>query len=64
MDEGQIAFALAGIGSALWGKRVDATRVAFVIRACSFLPLLSLAVSFPPELRNPDPNWIQFASPS
>jgi len=64
MDEGQIALGLAGIGSALWGKRADATRVEFVIRAFSSLPLLNLAVWFPPGLRHPDPNWIQFASPS
>lgn len=46
------AFGLAGIASAVLGKLADATSILFVIKACSFLPLLGLLTAFLPELKN------------
>src|SRR5690242_14507519 len=36
------AFGMAGIGSAVLGKLADATSILFVIKVCSFLPLIGL----------------------
>ncbi len=46
-----VAFGLAGIGSAVLGKLADATSIAFVIKVCSFLPLLGLLTAFLPNLK-------------
>jgi FSR family fosmidomycin resistance protein-like MFS transporter len=46
------AFGLAGIASAVLGKLADATSILFVIKACSFLPLLGLLTAFLPNLKN------------
>ena len=46
------AFGLAGIASAVLGKLADATSIIFVIKACSFLPLLGLLTAFLPNLKN------------
>jgi FSR family fosmidomycin resistance protein-like MFS transporter len=45
------AFGMAGIGSAVLGKLADATSIIFVIKVCSFLPLLGLLTGFLPELK-------------
>lgn len=46
------AFGMAGIASAVLGKLADATSILFVIKACSFLPLLGLLTAFLPNLKN------------
>jgi FSR family fosmidomycin resistance protein-like MFS transporter len=46
------AFGMAGIASAVLGKLADATSILFVIKACSFLPLLGLLTGFLPDLKN------------
>jgi MFS transporter, FSR family, fosmidomycin resistance protein len=46
------AFGLAGIASAVLGKLADATSIIFVVKACSFLPLLGLLTAFLPNLKN------------
>src|SRR3954470_17836982 len=46
------AFGMAGIASAVLGKLADATSIIFVIKACSFLPLLGLLTAFLPNLKN------------
>jgi len=46
------AFGLAGIASAILGKLADATSIIFVVKACSFLPLLGLLTAFLPNLKN------------
>ena len=46
------AFGMAGIASAVLGKLADATSILFVIKACSFLPLLGLLTAFLPDLKN------------
>jgi len=46
-----VAFGLAGIASAVLGKLADATSIAFVMQACSFLPLLGLLTVFLPNLK-------------
>ena len=46
------AFGLAGIASAVLGKLADATSILFVVKACSFLPLLGLLTAFLPNLKN------------
>lgn len=46
------AFGLAGIASAILGKLADATSILFVIKVCSFLPLIGLLTAFLPNLKN------------
>lgn len=46
------AFGMAGIASAVLGKLADATSIIFVIKVCSFLPLLGLLTAFLPNLKN------------
>jgi FSR family fosmidomycin resistance protein-like MFS transporter len=46
------AFGMAGIGSAVLGKLADATSILFVIKVCSFLPLLGLLTGFLPNLKD------------
>lgn len=48
------AFGIAGIGSAALGKLADATSILFVIKACSFLPLIGLLAGLLPDLKNHD----------
>ena len=53
-----LAFGLAGIASALLGSLADATSILFVVKVCSFLPLIGLLAVFLPNLKNhkPAPN--------
>ena len=46
------AFGMAGIASAVLGKLADATSILFVVKVCSFLPLLGLLTAFLPNLKN------------
>ncbi len=46
-----LAFGMAGIGSAVLGKLADATSVFFVVKVCSFLPLIGLLTAFLPNLK-------------
>jgi len=48
-----VAFGLAGIGSAVLGKLADATSIMFVMKSCSFLPLIGLLTAFLPDLKEP-----------
>ncbi len=45
------AFGIAGIGSAALGKLADATSILFVVKACSFLPLIGLLTGLLPDLK-------------
>jgi FSR family fosmidomycin resistance protein-like MFS transporter len=45
------AFGMAGIASAVLGKLADATSIIFVIKVCSYLPLLGLLTAFLPNLK-------------
>jgi FSR family fosmidomycin resistance protein-like MFS transporter len=45
------AFGMAGIASAVLGKLADATSIIFVIKVCSFLPLIGLMTAFLPNLK-------------
>jgi FSR family fosmidomycin resistance protein-like MFS transporter len=45
------AFGLAGIASAVLGKIADATSIVYVVKVCSFLPLIGLLTAFLPELK-------------
>lgn len=45
------AFGMAGIASAVLGKLADATSIVYVIKVCSFLPLIGLLTAFLPELK-------------
>lgn len=47
-----LAFGIAGIASALLGKLADATSILFVIKVCSFLPLIGLLTAFLPNLKD------------
>lgn len=47
-----VAFGLAGIASAVLGKLADATSILFVVKICSFLPLIGLLTAFLPNLKN------------
>ena len=42
---------MAGIASAVLGKLADATSILFVVKTCSFLPLLGLLTAFLPDLK-------------
>jgi FSR family fosmidomycin resistance protein-like MFS transporter len=46
------AFGMAGIASAILGKLADTTSILFVIKVCSFLPLIGLLTAFLPNLKN------------
>jgi FSR family fosmidomycin resistance protein-like MFS transporter len=46
------AFGMAGIASAVLGKLADATSILFVIKVCSFLPLIGLLTALLPNLKN------------
>jgi len=48
-----VAFGLAGIGSAVLGKLADATSILFVMKSCSFLPLIGLLTALLPDLKEP-----------
>jgi FSR family fosmidomycin resistance protein-like MFS transporter len=48
------AFGLGGIASAVLGKLADATSIVYVVKVCSFLPLIGLLTVFLPELRGKD----------
>ncbi len=50
------AFGMAGIASAVLGKLADATSIIFVVKVCSFLPLLGLLTAFLPDLKNQGPD--------
>ena len=45
------AFGMAGIASAVLGKLADATSIVFVVKVCSFLPLIGLLTAFLPDLK-------------
>ena len=47
-----VAFGMAGIASAVLGKLADATSIIFVMKVCSFLPLIGLLTAFLPNLKN------------
>jgi FSR family fosmidomycin resistance protein-like MFS transporter len=47
-----LAFGMAGIASAVLGKLADATSILFVVKVCSFLPLIGLLTAFLPDLKN------------
>lgn len=49
------AFGLGGIGSAVLGWLADHTSITFVMKSCSFLPLLGLLTVLLPDLREPKP---------
>ena len=42
---------MAGIASAVLGKLADATSTVYVVKVCSFLPLIGLLTVFLPELK-------------
>lgn len=46
------AFGLAGIASAVLGKLADATSIIFVVKCCSFLPLIGLLTGLLPDLKD------------
>jgi FSR family fosmidomycin resistance protein-like MFS transporter len=45
------AFGMAGIASAVLGKLADATSIVYVVKVCSFLPLIGLLTAFLPNLK-------------
>jgi FSR family fosmidomycin resistance protein-like MFS transporter len=47
-----LAFGLAGIGAALFGRLADAYSIDFVYHLCAWLPLLGLVAVFLPDLRS------------
>jgi FSR family fosmidomycin resistance protein-like MFS transporter len=46
------AFGMAGIASAVLGKLADATSIIFVVKCCSFLPLIGLLTGLLPDLKD------------
>jgi len=49
------AFGLAGIASAVLGKLADHTSIIFVVKCCSFLPLIGLLTGLLPDLKGHPP---------
>jgi MFS transporter, FSR family, fosmidomycin resistance protein len=47
-----LAFGLAGIVAAMLGKLADATSIFFVMKVCSFLPLIGLMTFFLPNIKD------------
>jgi len=47
-----LAFGMAGIGSAVLGKLADHTSIPYVIKVCSFLPLIGLMTFFLPNIKD------------
>ena len=47
------AFGMGGLGAALLGELADHTSIAFVFRACAFLPLIGLLTAFLPDVERP-----------
>jgi len=47
-----LAFGMGGIGSAVLGKLADATSILFVVKVCSFLPLIGLMTGFLPNIKD------------
>jgi FSR family fosmidomycin resistance protein-like MFS transporter len=43
---------MAGIASAVLGKLADATSILFVMKVCSFLPLIGLLTGLLPNLKD------------
>lgn len=41
-----LSFGMAGLGSVVLGSLIDVTSIAFVIKLCSFLPLLGVCAVF------------------
>lgn len=46
-----LAFGIAGVGAALFGRLADATSISFVYQVCSYLPAIGLLTAFLPDLR-------------
>ncbi|MDR2037320.1 MAG: MFS transporter [Bacteroidales bacterium] len=46
-----LAFGIAGIASAVWGKVADQQGIEYVYRICSYLPLLGIVTWFLPDIR-------------
>jgi FSR family fosmidomycin resistance protein-like MFS transporter len=46
------AFGMAGIAAAVLGKLADATSIVFVVKVCSFLPLIGLLTGLLPDLKD------------
>jgi FSR family fosmidomycin resistance protein-like MFS transporter len=47
-----LAFGLAGIAAAVLGRLADVTSILFVVKVCSFLPLIGLLTAFLPNLKH------------
>lgn len=45
-----LAFGMAGIGSAVFGKLADHTSIIFVFKVCAYLPLIGLLTGFLPNI--------------
>jgi len=46
-----LAFGIAGLGAALFGRLADATSIDFVYRMCAYLPAIGLLTAFLPNLQ-------------
>jgi len=45
-----LAFGIAGLGAALFGRLADLTSIGFVYRVCAYLPAIGLLTAFLPDL--------------
>ena len=48
-----LAFGIAGVGAALFGRLADLTSIAFVYKVCAYLPAIGLLTAFLPNLHEP-----------
>ncbi len=47
-----LAFGIAGLGAALFGRIADATSIGFVYKLCAYLPAIGLLTAFLPNLHD------------
>ncbi|HUJ88723.1 MAG TPA: MFS transporter [Syntrophorhabdales bacterium] len=48
-----LAFGIAGVGAALFGRLADLTSIDFVYKVCAYLPAIGLLTAFLPNLHEP-----------
>jgi FSR family fosmidomycin resistance protein-like MFS transporter len=48
-----LAFGIAGVGAALFGRLADLTSISFVYKVCAYLPAIGLLTAFLPNLHEP-----------
>jgi len=59
-----LAFGIAGLGAALFGRLADLTSIDFVYRMCAYLPAIGLLTAFLPDLQESRQRFKREVAPS